>query len=232
MITIQDLTVSQLFHAARYVPDHDDQMYDWSAEQVTTRVKGLISAFFSFYQRHHTMEDFEKYQKMGFGSLCLRIAGENRAFLEGHKFFITLTLLLINLHVLQSRRIDSQIEAVKLEDLFFFFRKDCGEWAINPDFEPYGDCLRDLIRGKEMKTDRIPLPVFNLVARYNDIDVIIREEVDDRALPFLAAWLRDKIIIEVCTAEDERGARLLKSARAYDRLKGKLMRELTEAPDY
>lgn len=232
MITIQNLTVSQVFQAARYVPDHDGQVYDWSAEQVKSRVQGLVAAFFSFYERHHTMEDLENYPEMIFGSLPLRVVGEKeRAFLEGHKFFITFTLLLINVHVLQGRRIDVQIDPVKLEDLFFF-RKDRSEWVINPDFELYSDCLRDLIRGKEVIPEQQPRHVAILVDRYKDIDAILREELNDRALPLFAAWLKNKISMEVLTAENSKSACLLKSARAYDRLKVKLIWELTEAPDY
>lgn len=233
MVTIHDFTVSQVFQSARHIPDHGDQVYDWSAERVKDLVQGLIASFHAYYKPHHGMADCVKhYPIIKFGSLSLKVVGEDRAFLDGHKFFITLTLLLINVHVLQSRRIYIPMDPVELEDLFRFFRKDCGEWTINPDFECYGNCLRDLIRGKEMRPGQVPLPALNLVARYNDIDDILREEIDDRALPFFAAWLRDKLLIEVRTAEDEREARLLKSAMAYERLRVAMMRALSEEQDW
>ena len=228
MITIHNLTVSQVFQAARYIPEHEDQIYDWQPERVKSLVQGLISVFFAIYEPHHGREDFQKYTQVAFGSLCLRVAGEERAFLEGHKFFITLTLLLINLHLRQTGRNDR----VELDNLLSFFRKDSSRWDFNPHFKRYGDCLRDLIRGEEIKPGQVPLPVLNLVACYREISAILREEINDRAFPFFAAWLRDKVLIEVSIAEDDRGARILQSARAYQRLRAKLMRELSEEADW
>lgn len=214
MIYRQELTLAQCFSSARYIPDHDGQVYDWSAEQVERLVHDLVSNFSRNYKPHHEINDCGGYAGCQIGSISLRPVLNDRSFLDGHQLFITLALLLISIHNRQGSRPDR----VKLETLISY--EDVGEWTINPNFELYGSIMYDLFQGITMDPRQVPANVRNLVACYLDVDAILRDGIDDRALPFFAAWLTCRVYLEVITAKCVTGASILKRAHAYDRMLG------------
>lgn len=212
MISIEELTIGQCLNGVRYIPDNENQWYDWSAEQVKNKVEFLVSYFLWNYKPHHEKKDCGEYAGSRIGSISLNVVGDNRSFLNGHQLFITLVLLLICVHNRQGSRPDR----VKLETLISY--EDLGEWAVNPDFELYGALMYDLFQGNKMEPFQVPSKVRNLVARYQDIETCVRDGIDDRALPFFAAWLKRRVYLEVITTNCRTGARLLQSAHAYDRM--------------
>lgn len=220
MIYRQELSLAQCFHGARYLPDNEDQRYDWSAEQVTRMVQNLISNFLWFHEPYHEKKDWKEYPSSRIGSISLRTVRDDRSFLNGHQLFITLALLLICIHNQQGSRPDR----VKLDTLLSY--EDLGEWAVNPDFGIYGSFLYDLFQGLKMEPWQVPANVRNLVARYQDIETCLRDGIDDRALPIFAAWLIRRPYLEVITAKCATGASLLQSAHAYDRLMAEKRKEM------
>jgi len=110
----------------------------------------------------------------------------------------SLTLLLIVLHNRQGDRDDR----VKLEDLVFSER--FGKKSFNIDVGERSACMEALFHGTPFDASDGGESVQAISARYEDLEELLPDEIDEHALPYFSDWLIENVhLVEITAFSDE-----------------------------
>lgn len=194
-------TVSEVLKGKRYGIDYYQREYRWQRKQVKELVDDLTDQFLQWYRLGQPRGAVEKYGNYFLGSIILSERDGHRYIVDGQQRLTTVTLLLLLLHRRQGERKDR----VVLEDLIYSER--FGEKAFNLAVEDRRAIMSALFNGEVPDTSEASESVQTIVARYQDLDELLQEqveEIDEAALPYFCDWLTEKVyLIEISAASDE-----------------------------
>lgn len=181
-------TVAEVLEKKKYSIDYYQREYKWESKQLTDLVNDLTTKFFDLYEPEHVRKDVAKYPGYYLGSIIVSQKGSEPFIVDGQQRLTSLTLLLTFLRRLQHERDD----AVDVDQLIF--SEKFGEKSFNLDIPDRIDCMEALFEdGIYEPPDDAAESVHTLVARYDELDELLPDELRGKALPFFIDWLKDRV---------------------------------------
>lgn len=191
-------TLRQLLGGTRYSIDYYQREYKWEKKHVRELLEDLTGKFLEFYSESDERFEVEGYGHYFLGSIIISHKNNRRFIIDGQQRLTTLTLLLIYLHNRQGDRPDR----VKLEELIF--SEKYGKKSFNIDVEERTPCLEAIFNGQGYDISDEPESVRNIKVRYQDIESLFPDEINDHALPYFVDWLIDNVyLVEITAYSDE-----------------------------
>lgn len=190
-------TFKQLLQNTKYSIHYYQREYAWQYKQVQELVDDLTDEFLNWYDPAHDRADVASYGVYFMGSVVL--AGRENAIIDGQQRLSSLSLLLV---YLRRRLLDLGVTIATVDQMIF--SESFGTASFNISVEDRESCLRALNDGKDFDPEGYGESVKNLYARYQDICDLFPEEIDDKALPYFADWLTEKVyFIEIVTETEQ-----------------------------
>jgi hypothetical protein len=134
------------------------------------------------------------------------------------------------------RRQGNRTDRVELKDLIFSVKY--GKKDFNLAVPDRAVVMESLLADTVPDVSAAPESVQNLVARYQDLDALLPEEIDDHALPYFCDWLTEHVHFVEITATTEEDAYTIfetmndrgLSLTPLDMLKGYLLAHISDPP--
>ncbi|HHY14462.1 MAG TPA: DUF262 domain-containing protein, partial [Firmicutes bacterium] len=172
--------------------------YKWERKQVAELIEDLTGKFLENYGVSDERVDVAGYNYYFMGAIVISRKDGSNFIIDGQQRLTTLTLLLIYLHKQQGSRADR----VKLDDLIF--SETYGRKSFNIDVEERVPAMDALYHGREFDYTGQSESVQNIIERYKDVEDLFPEDIDERALPYFADWLKEKVyLVEITAYSDE-----------------------------
>lgn len=222
-------TFKQLLQNTKYSIHYYQREYAWQYKQVQELVDDLTDEFLNWYDPAHGRADVANYGVYFMGSVVL--AGRENAIIDGQQRLSSLSLLLI---YLRRRLLEMGVTIATVDQMIF--SESFGTASFNISVEDREPCLRALNDGKDFDPEGYGESVKNLYARYQDICDLFPEEIDDKALPYFADWLTEKVyFIEIVTETEQDAHKVFVSMNdrglsltSAEMLKGYLLSEVAD----
>jgi uncharacterized protein with ParB-like and HNH nuclease domain len=223
-------TVRQLLSGTRYGIDYYQREYRWQTKQVRELIEDLSASFLEGHSPEYERSAVQNYGHYFLGSIILSRRGNDTYIVDGQQRLTTLSLLLIYLHNRQGARADR----VKLDDLVF--SEKYGKKSFNIDVAERTLCMESLFAGEPFDMDGQPESVMNIAHRFEDINELFPEEINEPALPFFADWLIENVhLVEISASADEDAYAIFEtmndrglSLTPLDMLKGYVLANITD----
>lgn len=222
-------TFKQLLQNTKYSIHYYQREYAWQYKQVQELIDDLTDEFLNWYDPSHDRADVASYGVYFMGSVVL--AGRENAIIDGQQRLSSLSLFLI---YLRRRLLDLGVTIATVDQMIF--SESFGTASFNISVEDREPCLRALNDGKDFDPEGYGESVKNLYARYQDICDLFPEEIDDKALPYFADWLTEKVyFIEIVTETEQDAHKVFVSMNdrglsltSAEMLKGYLLSEVAD----
>lgn len=225
-------TIRELLSGRKYTVDYYQREYRWQTKHVRELLEDLSTSFLDSYDPEHDRKKVQSYGYYFLGSIVLsRKKEEGQDYIvDGQQRLTTLTLLLIYLHHRQGERADR----VRIEDLIFSERY--GQRSFNVDVPERTPLMENLFAGKPYDVNDVSESVRNIAARYQDIEQLFPEDIDETALPFFVDWLIDNVyLVEISAVTDDDAYTIFEtmndrglSLTPLDMLRGFLLARITD----
>jgi hypothetical protein len=191
-------TVRALLKGVKYSIDDYQREYKWQKKQVMELLDDLNEKFLESYDPSHSRKQVKEYGHYFLGSIIISKKDISSYIVDGQQRLSSLTLLLIFLRNLQSRRADT----VNVDELIF--SEQYGEKSFNLDVPERLGVMRALFEGQPFDfTDRSESEG-NLWERYRDIETAFPTELREQALPYFIDWLLENVhIVEITAYSDD-----------------------------
>ena len=190
-------TFKQLLQNTKYSIHYYQREYAWQYKQVQELIDDLTDEFLNYYDPVHDRADVANYGVYFMGSVVL--AGRENAIIDGQQRLSSLSLLLI---YLRCRLLSMGVTIATVDQMIF--SESYGTASFNISVEDREPCLRALNDGKDFDPEGYGESVKNLYDRYQDICDLFPEEIDDKAVPYFADWLTEKVyFIEIVTETEQ-----------------------------
>lgn len=227
----KEKTIRQLLSGTRYSIDFYQREYKWQTKQVQELLDDLATKFLDDYNEKHSRDKVQNYGYYYLGSIIISRKNNQNYVIDGQQRLTTLTLLLMHLHHLQGDRSDR----VKLEDLIF--SEKYGRKSFNLDVEERTKVMDSIYADPSLNdfSDESE-SIKNIIGRYHDIEQLLAEEIDEKALPYFADWLIENVYLVEITAYSDEDAYIIfetmndrgLSLSPLDMLKGFLLANITD----
>jgi hypothetical protein len=229
-ISGQAKTIREILMGQRYAIDFYQREYRWQKKQVQELIDDLSEQFFDSYAKGDAREEVQNYERYFLGSIILSRRDSDIFIVDGQQRLTTLTLLLILLHRRQADRDDR----VKLED--FIYSEKYGRKSFNIAVPERAIVMEAIFKGETSDLGNSSESVQTISARYQDLDDMLPEDIDDHALPFFCDWLIDNVhLVEIVAETDEDAYTIFEtmndrglSLTPLDMLKGYLLANIRE----
>lgn len=229
-ITGQGKTVREILIGQRYSIDYFQREYRWEKKHIQEFVDDLSEQFLDSYSTDDQREDVQSYERYFLGSIILSRRGSDVFIVDGQQRLTTLSLLLIMLH----RRQNVRPDRVKLEDLIY--SEKYGKKSFNIAVPERAIVMETIFKGETPDLIDASESVQNIAERYQDIDDLLPEDIDDQALPYFCDWLIDNVhLVEIVAETDEDAYTIFEtmndrglSLTPLDMLKGYLLANIKE----
>lgn len=223
-------SVRQLLQGVKYSIDYYQREYRWEAKQVRELLEDLSGTFLKEYEPGLSRSQVANFPHYFLGSIIISQKGSESFIVDGQQRLTSLTLLLVLLRNLQRDRED----AVSIDDLIFSERY--GAKTFNLAVDERALCMEALFEGRPFDSTDQSESVQNLYARYQDLESLFPEEIQDNALPYFVDWLIDNVhLVEITTYSDEDAYTIFESMndrglslRPTDMLKGYLLANMDQ----
>lgn len=196
----QAKTVREILKDQRYSIDYYQREYRWQKKQVQELIDDLSEQFLDSYSETDSREAVQNYEHYFLGSIILSLRDKALYIVDGQQRLTTLTLLLMVLHSRQGGRADR----VKVEDLIY--SEKYGKRSFNIAVTEREVVMESLFKGETPDITGASESVYTIAERYQDLDDLFPEEIDERALPFFCDWLIDNVHLVVITATTDEDA--------------------------
>lgn len=194
----QAKTIREILKDQRYFIDYYQREYRWQRKQIQELMEDLSEQFLDTYSETDQREDVQKYDHYFLGSIILSQRDGNVYIVDGQQRLTTLTLLLILLHRLQGDRTDR----VKLEDMIY--SEKYGKRSFNIAVPERSVVMEAIFKGETPDLTDGSESVQTIAARYQDLDDLFPEEIDEKALPYFCDWMIDNVhLVEITATTDE-----------------------------
>lgn len=207
-IEATDTSISVLLKDQKFYIDYFQREFRWEAKHMKTLITDLTSTFLGSYQEGHKPGEVAKYQTYYLGPVVFSVSQETakKSIIDGQQRITSITLFLIYLNHLQKNFPDK--EKVSISNMVFSTKHR--EKSFNMTDEYREDCLKALYETGEYKpNENDDETVINMVARYNEINDVFPEEIDDVALPFFIDWLIENVVFVEITAYSNENAYII-----------------------
>lgn len=189
-------SVRELLKGVRYSIDYYQREYRWEREQIESLVNDLCIRFLDAYEIGHERRKVRDYGYYFLGSIIISHKAGANFIVDGQQRLTSLTLLLMFLRTLQK---DLAVEKpVNVDELIV--SEVYGERAFNLDVPDREGCMTQLFEGTTPDTTTEPESIQNLVARYEDVDALLPDELRGPALPYFIDWLTENVLLVEITA--------------------------------
>ena len=203
-IDADDVTLRSLLDGQKFTIGYFQREYRWEEGHIVQLIDDLTSAFLNDYGPEHDRREVVRYDTYYMGPVVLSREDAHLSVIDGQQRITSLTLLLIYLHHRQKQD-PSPRGAESVENLIY--SETFGEKAYNMQVTEREACLEALFATGDYNLDgEQDESVRNLVDRYGDINATFPDEIDARALPYFASWLKEKLIFVKIVADDEEKA--------------------------
>jgi len=191
-------TIREILKDQRYSIDYYQREYRWQTKQARELIEDLSEQFLNSYTPGESREEVQHYEHYFLGSIIFSRRDKEVFIVDGQQRLTTLTLLLIMLHRRQGERSDR----VKLEDLIY--SEKYGKRSFNIAVPERGIVMESIFKGETPDVSDASESVQTIAARYQDLDDLFPEDIDDAALPFFCDWLIDNVhLVEITASTDE-----------------------------
>lgn len=230
-IEANDRTIRVLLSGNRFGIDYYQREYRWQKKQVAELIADLTESFFRSYQPDDHRNAVDRYEHYFLGSVILSKQATNTHIIDGQQRLTTLTLILLYL----CRRCPEARE--QLSGLYH--SKKFGETRFNIDVEDRTEVMRALMEGRAIEVSDANESSRNIKARFDDIEGLLQEAVDDAAIPYFIDWFTEKVhLVEIVAYSDEVAYTIFEtmndrglSLTQVDMLKGFLLANVASGSD-
>lgn len=205
-IEATDASISELLKDQKFSIDYFQREYRWQDKHIKLMVEDLTTTFLKSYKEGDKRSDVANYQNYYLGPVVFSVNPDNgkKSIIDGQQRITSITLLLIYLNHLQK---DSN-QKVNISELIF--SEKYGEKSFNMSDEAREECLKALFEvGEYDVKSGDDETVNNMVERYEDIDQIFPEEVNETALAFFIDWFIGNVVIVEITAYSDENAYMI-----------------------
>lgn len=178
--------LKELLQNTKYSIHYYQREYALQLKQIQEIVDDLTDKFLIYYDPAHESKDVAQYGVYFMVSVVL--AGRENAIIDGQQRLSSLSLVLI---YLRRHLLDMGMTIATMNQMIYL--ESFGTASFNISVEDREPCLQALIDGKDYDPEGYGESVKNLYARYQDICDLFPEEIDDKALPYFAEWLTEKV---------------------------------------
>ena len=198
-IDVDKKTIKDIL-SERYIVDYFQREYKWGITQLAELINDLQTRFLQDYNEGDELKDVAGYGYYYLGSIILCAKGTDYSIIDGQQRLTTLTLLMIYLHNLQiNKHIDRPISLTPL------ISEDDYGFSPNIGVTGWAECLEALYEQKEdYQLEKKDASVENLISRYNDMDSLLSEKIQNGGLKYFITWLKKNVVFsQIITYSDE-----------------------------
>lgn len=222
--------IRALLAGAKYAVDYYQREYKWETKQVAELLDDLAEKFLDSYEPGHARSAVETYGHYFLGSIIISDKDGRKFIIDRQQRLTTLTLLLIRIHHL----LGDPEQKGQLADLIF--SQKFGKRSFNLDVPERTACMEALYTGQPFEENGQPESVANILARYQDIEDRLPEELAGEGLPYFTDWLIENVhLVEITAYSDEDAYTIFEtmndrglSLTPTDMLKGYLLANITD----
>jgi uncharacterized protein with ParB-like and HNH nuclease domain len=223
-------SVRGLLSGAKYAIDYYQREYRWEMKQIAELVDDLSDKFRESYEPGHERSAVEGYGHYFLGSIIVSDRDGQKFLIDGQQRLTSITLLLIFLH----RRLTDAEQQAQLAELIF--SQKYGQKSFNLNVPERMPCMDALFSGQDLDEGGQPESVVNILRRYQDIEDVFPESLQQEALPYFADWLIENVhLVEITAYSDEDAYTIFEtmndrglSLTPTDMLKGYLLANITD----
>lgn len=224
-------SIREILQGQRYSVDYYQREYRWQKKQVEELVDDLAAQFLQDYDASDERDRVQEFGHYFLGSIILSQKDGGTFIVDGQQRLTTLTLILVHLHLRQGNREDR----VKLEDLIY--AEKYGKKKFNISVPERDAVMEALFKGQAHDTVDASESVQNLLDRYQELEGLFPEEIDDHALPYFCDWLIENVhLVAISATTDEDAYTIFEtmndrglSLTPLDMLKGYLLASITDS---
>ena len=221
--------IRALLSGAKYGVDYYQREYRWQTKHVAELLDDLADKFLGSYDDAHERSAVENYGHYFLGSIIISERDAKKFIIDGQQRLTTLSLLLIHVHHLLT---DSEQKGQLAE---LIFSQKYGKRSFNLDVPERTSCMEALYAGEPVDDSDQAESVANILARYQDIEEKLPDELKGHALPFFTDWLIENVhLVEITAYSDEDAYTIFEtmndrglSLTPTDMLKGYLLANIT-----
>ena len=225
----REKTLQDLLQNTKYTIHYYQREYAWQRKQLQELIDDLTDEFLTFYDPEKGLEEVAYYGVYFMGSVVL--AGRENAIIDGQQRLTSLSLLLMFLN-LRLKKLGQTNDAV----VQMLYSTSYGKTGFNLSVDDREECLAAIYTGESFDSTNCGESVVNLYNRYQDIEDLFPEEIDDEAIPFFAEWLIKRVYFIEIICETEQDAHKVfvsmndrgLSLTSAEMLKGYLLSEVAD----
>jgi uncharacterized protein with ParB-like and HNH nuclease domain len=194
----QAKNIRALLSGEKYGVDYYQREYKWQMKHVAELIEDLADKFQDSYDPKDERSAIQSYGQYFLGSIIISRKNSHKFIVDGQQRLTTVTLLLICVHHL----LGELDQKTQLADLIFSLRY--GKRSFNLEVPERSGCMEALYSGQPFDDTGEPESVVNILARYQDIEERIPQELMGSALPYFADWLIENVyLVEITASTDE-----------------------------
>jgi hypothetical protein len=185
--------IRELLAGPKYSIDYYQREYKWQQKQVAELIDDLADKFLESHEEGNERSAVAKKGRYFLGSIIISYK-DGQKFIIGQQRLTTLTLVLIFLH----HQLDDAEQKGQIADLVF--SQKYGKRSFNLDVAERTDCMEAVYKGEDFADANGPESVTNILARYDDIEELLPDELSGSALPYFVDWLVENVHLGEITA--------------------------------
>ncbi len=224
-------TLREILFGRKFYIDYYQREYKWQTKQLEELISDLTDVFFRSYEPGHERRAVAGYDRYFLGSIIVSQKDGRDYIIDGQQRLTTLTLLL--LFLMKRQHAAKQQNSVGE----MIYSEEYGEKTFNVDVPERRAIMQALFDGTDIDDEDLPESSRNIVARYNEIEELCPEEIDDAALPYFVDWLTKNVhLVEITAYSDDVAYTIFEtmndrglSLSPTDMLKGYLLANITDS---
>lgn len=191
--------LKQLLQNTKYSIHYYQREYMWQRKHIEEMIDDLTQEFLDSYSFGDTRQAVADYGTYFMGSIVL--AGRENAIIDGQQRLSSLTLLLMYLN----NRLKSIGQSYNMIETMIF-SESFGSKSFNINVEDRQDCMDAIFNDMDFDTKEVGESVSNLYDRYQDIQDIFPETIEDDMLLHFCDWIAEKVFFIEIVATTEQDA--------------------------
>lgn len=191
--------LKQLLQNTKYSIHYYQREYMWQRKHIEEMIDDLTQEFLDSYSFGDTRQAVADYGAYFMGSIVL--AGRENAIIDGQQRLSSLTLLLMYLN----NRLKSIGQSYNMIETMIF-SESFGSKSFNINVEDRQDCMDAIFNDMDFDTKEVGESVSNLYDRYQDIQDIFPETIEDDMLLHFCDWIAEKVFFIEIVATTEQDA--------------------------
>ena len=185
---------------AKFAIDYYQREYRWKKKQVAELIDDLVGKFLESYHDEDERTEVENYGHYFMGSIIISERESQKYIIDGQQRLTTLTLLLVHIRRLLKDD-DQKGQVAKL-----ICSTRYGRHSFNIDVKERNECMRALFAGEtfeRIEKEEQPDSVINILRRFQDLEDLLLDRLDDFSLPYFSDWLTENVhLIEITAYSD------------------------------